>query len=152
MNWPRYFFNIARAVSGKSRDTSTKVGCVLANEENEVLSVGFNGFPMGVQDLEERYSNRSLKYKYVCHAEANAIAIAAKNGMKLNGARLFISFMPCSNCAKLLIQAGIKEINIDGESRESNDEELMKRWEEDFNFSTTMFDEAGVKLILHRND
>ena len=146
MRWSEYFFKLAETVSLKSKDPSTKVGCVLTNESNEVLSVGFNGFPKGVEDTDQRYNNRELKYKLIVHSEANAISIAAKNGIKLQDSILWINWMPCTSCAKLLIQAGVKEVNINGLSKEYNNLELQKRWSEELELSKTLFEEAGIKV------
>ena len=148
LSWPRYFFTLAESISKKSKDESTQVGCVLTNKDNEILSVGFNGFPRGVKDLKERYSNRELKYKLIVHSEMNAVAIAAKNGHRLEGSRLFIAWLPCSSCAKILIQTGITEINIDGLSKQYNNKELQERWKEEIDLSTLMFNEAGVKINI----
>ena len=73
MKWDEYFFNIAREVSGKSKDPSSKFGSVITSKDHRIMSVGFNGFSRGVKDYPRRYNNRELKYKLIVHSEENAI-------------------------------------------------------------------------------
>lgn len=148
MNWSEYFFKLAELVAAKSKDPSTKVGCVITNRQNEVLSVGFNGFPRGVKDTYDRYNNRELKYKLIVHSETNAVSIAAKNGISLDDSILWIKWHPCSTCAKMLVQAGIKVVNIDGNSKEYNDTKLRERWKEEFEIAGLIFQEAGVEVNI----
>jgi dCMP deaminase len=120
MTWDEYFIRQAMLVAEKSKDPSTKVGCVLVGEDNEILSTGFNGFPRGVEEgkfvklytpISQRWE-RPEKYKWVEHAERNAIYNAARNGIRLKNARAYLNWepIPCSDCARAFIQAGIKEI------------------------------------------
>ena len=112
-SWDIYFIDMAEFVASKSKDNSTKVGAVVVGPDNEILSTGFNGFPRGVEEVlyPERWE-RPQKYEWVIHAEANAIANAARVGISLKGSRLYVNYKmaPCSDCAALIIQAGIKEI------------------------------------------
>lgn len=113
-SWDDFFIGIAEQVSLKSKDPSTKVGCVLVGPDNEILSVGFNGFPRNVEN-EEHDSDRwerPIKYEYVEHAERNAIYNAARVGTSVKGARAYLNWhpSPCSACARGLIQAGIVEV------------------------------------------
>lgn len=140
MNWHRYFVDLATTVASKSKDPSTKVGCVLVNKDKEVLSVGYNGFPRGVQDTEERLNNRELKYPLVVHAEANAICIAAKNGARLDGASAYITHPPCRECAKLLDQAGIKAVYWE----RIVDPAMAERWVKSMEEAVAIFIEAGI--------
>lgn len=113
-SWDRWFLDLAEHVSKKSKDRSTQVGCVIVGEDNEVLSVGYNNFPRGVNDdIDERHE-RPMKYSYVEHAERNAVYNAARQGIKLNGARAYLSWggFPCEHCTRALIQSGIKEIIV----------------------------------------
>lgn len=96
-----------------SKDTSSKVGAVVVSEDvGATLSTGYNGLPIGVDDTKKERFDRPLKYEYFEHAEANAIHLAARNGVKLNGATMFITATPCAPCARAIIQAGIKKIVI----------------------------------------
>lgn len=152
MDFKEFFLNLANTVSSKSKDPSTKVGCIIATKENTVKSLGFNGFPHGVLDSEERYANRELKYKLIVHSEMNAICQAAKVGTSLNHCVLYVPWIPCSSCAKAIIQCGIDKVVIDGDSKEYNNVELTKRWEEEFKLTKMMFEESGVELeIYNRN-
>lgn len=109
-SWDTYFTGMAQFVSTKSKDPSTKVGAVIVGQNNEILSTGFNGFPRGIDEVVkvERWE-RPDKYKWVIHAEANAIANAARVGVSLEQSTLYLNFhpKPCDRCATLLIQAGI---------------------------------------------
>lgn len=112
VDWDRWFIKMAMLAAEKSKDRSTKVGCVLVGEDNEVLSIGFNGFPRGVDDsIEERYE-RPQKYEWTEHSERNAIYNAARQGIRLKGSRAYFAWMspPCADCTRALIQAGIVEL------------------------------------------
>lgn len=113
-SWDHWFLDMSYLVSQKSKDRSTQVGCVLVGDDNEVLSVGYNNFPRGVNDdIDERHE-RPVKYSYVEHAERNAIFNAARQGIRLKGARAYMYWKspPCEQCTRALIQAGIKEIIV----------------------------------------
>ena len=138
--WDIRFLDLAEHISAWSKDPSTKVGCVIVGEDRESRSTGFNGFPRGIDDDEERLHNRDLKYPLICHAEENAIMHAARIGVSLKGSVAYVTWPPCSRCARSLIQAGINEVIYrDGM-------EIPERWMDDFNTSTAMFKEAGVAV------
>lgn len=141
MKWRKRFLALAEHVSTWSRDPSTKVGAVIVNDDRQVLSLGFNGFPRGVADKEERYNDRPIKYKLIVHAEANAILNATG---PIHRYTLYTTKFPCSECTKLIIQAGISEIVIPYES--PNDESVL-RWADDRSFSKIMLEEASVRLL-----
>lgn len=136
--WDIRFLELAKHISGWSKDPSTKVGCVVVGEDREIRSTGFNGFPRGINDDEERLTDRSQKYPLICHAEENAIMHAARIGISLKGSTAFVTWPPCSRCARSLIQAGIKEI-VYPEAKE-----IPERWLEDFTISNGMLLEAGI--------
>jgi dCMP deaminase len=136
--WDIRFLELAKHISGWSKDPSTKVGCVVVGEDREIRSTGFNGFPRGINDDEERLTDRSQKYPLICHAEENAIMHAARIGISLKGSTAFVTWPPCSRCARSLIQAGIKEI-VYPETKE-----IPERWMEDFTISNGMLLEAGI--------
>jgi dCMP deaminase len=136
--WDIRFLELAKHISGWSKDPSTKVGCVVVGEDREIRSTGFNGFPRGISDDNERLTDRSQKYPLICHAEENAIMHAARIGISLKGSTAFVTWPPCSRCARSLIQAGVQEIvypETDG---------IPERWLEDFTISNGMLLEAGV--------
>ena len=143
---PLKFVPIAEAISSLSKDPSTKVGAVIIDNDSNILSTGFNGFPRGVNDLEQRYINRDIKLKYVAHAEANAIAQAARVGAKLLGSSLIVTALyPCTNCAKMIIQAGIKTIYVPTMNTESTN----IHWHEELIMSENMFNEAGIEIVVY---
>ena len=88
--WVKRFFRLANEVATWSKDPSTKVGAVIVGENKQIISQGYNGFPRGVDDTEERYNNREIKYKMVVHAEMNAILNALYNGSSVKGATLYV--------------------------------------------------------------
>lgn len=140
--WDLRFLEMAKHVASWSKDPSTKVGAVIFDGQNRVVSLGYNGFPKGVDDKPERYSDRQLKYKMVVHAEANAILFAQRS---LAGCSIATwPFMSCSACAAMLIQSGIKRCIAPRLS-----DELALRWSESCATSTMMFAEAGVDLVLY---
>ena len=138
--WDQRFIDLAFHLSGWSKDPSTKVGCVVVGEDREIRSTGFNGFPRGISDDNERLTDRAKKYPLICHAEENAIMHAARIGVSLKGNTAFVTWPPCSRCARSLIQAGIVEVVYAG------GKDIPERWIEDFTRSTGMMKEAGLKL------
>lgn len=142
MNWHTYFFTIANAVALKSKDPSSQFGAIVVDEDHNIISVGYNGFPRGVNDDPARYEDRPIKYKLVVHAEANAIAAAARRGMCLENASLYVQAMPCNECAKLIVQAGIKKVFIPNENYRS----YYERWAEACQWSEIIFREGGVEV------
>lgn len=145
MSWDEYFLDMVKLIANKSKDRSTKVGCVIVGEENEVRSTGFNGFCRGIDDEKEDRHERPAKYLWSEHAERNSIYNAAKIGISLNKCRIYISWWPCTDCSRAIIQAGIKKVIVDG--RDSKEKyEFNKRWEENITVSKEMLLEAGIKL------
>lgn len=124
-----------------SKDPHTKVGCIiLTSDFSRILSTGINGFPRGLNDnLRDRW-NRPQKYQFVCHAESNGIANAARTGTPLDGAVIVVTKFPCSNCAKLLIQSGISKVySIKGDYTDPT-------WGEDIKISEELFREVGIDV------
>ncbi len=140
--WDRRYLALAKEVSTWSKDPSTQVGAVTVGHKKEVLSQGFNGFPRGILDSQARYNERQTKYKFVVHAEMNAIYNATYSGVSLDGATLYVYGLPiCSECAKGIIQVGIKKVVIE-KCKEINN------WNESVKISEEMFSEAGVEMII----
>jgi len=136
--WDLRFIELAKHISTWSKDPSTKVGCVVVGEDREIRSTGFNGFPRGINDDIERLENREMKYPLICHAEENAIMHAARIGVSLKGSTAYVTWPPCSRCARSLIQAGVKEVVYPLEG------EIPERWLDDFTISSNMLEEAGI--------
>ncbi len=140
--WDNRYLALAKEVATWSKDPSTQVGAVTVGAKKEVLSQGFNGFPRGIKDSAERYNHRETKYRFVVHAEMNAIYNATYSGTSLDGATLYIYGLPiCSECAKGIIQVGIKKVVIE-KSKE------LDNWNESLQLSQEMFSEAGIELII----
>ena len=137
-NWDARFLELARHIAGWSKDPSTKVGCVVVGPDREIRSTGFNGFPRGIEDNADRLDDRELKYPLVCHAEENAIMHAARIGVALKGCVAYVTWPPCTRCARSLIQAGIREIVYPANLA------IPERWVQDFRTSTQMLAEAGL--------
>jgi dCMP deaminase len=137
VRWAIRFLRLAREVASWSKDPSTKVGCVITNGQNQILSLGFNGFPRGICD-DERLLSREKKYPIIVHAEANALLNATS---KLQGSIVHVwPFMPCSSCTAMLIQAGV--------SRVISIYNLNPRWAASFNLSEKLLLEAKIPLTL----
>ena len=109
--WDIRYLELAELVATWSKDPSSKIGAVAVGSKGEVLAQCYNGFPRGIHDLASRYTNREVKYKYVVHAEMNVIYNATYNGVSLDGSTIYVSGLPvCSDCAKGIIQVGIKRV------------------------------------------
>lgn len=138
--WDQRFLQMARTIAGWSKDPSTKVGAV-AVRERRILASGYNGLPTHVGDDPERLDNRELRLAMTVHAEANVIAYAARHGVCLNGASVYVfPLMTCSQCAAQLIQAGANRIIV------PNFVEPL-RWSASFDTARQMFVEAGVAVL-----
>ena len=102
ITWDEYFMGVAMLAARRSKDPNTQVGACIVSPDNIIISTGYNGLPNGCSEGEE------TKYPYVVHAELNAILNA--NGRDLRGSRLYVALFPCNECAKAIIQAGVKEV------------------------------------------
>lgn len=134
-DWDKRFLELASVVGGWSKDPSTKVGAVIVNENKQIVSMGYNGFPRGVKD-DYRLENRETKYNLIVHAEANAIIHAKES---LEGCTIYTDpFMPCSKCAGLIIQSGIKRVvSLDCDN---------PRWIENFRLAHSILTEARIEI------
>lgn len=112
IDWDEYFMAVAALAAKRSKDPHTQVGACIVNEQNKIVSTGYNGFPLGCSDDEfpwQRDGDFSMtKYAYVCHAELNAIL--NNSGQNLKACRIYVVLFPCNECAKAIIQTGIKEV------------------------------------------
>lgn len=139
LSWDEYFMGIAILSSYRSKDPNTQVGACIVNEKNRIMSMGYNGLPAGCDDDEfpwEREGDElDTKYPYVCHAELNAIL--NNRGANLENCRIYVALFPCNECAKAIIQSGIKEVvYLSDKYAESTNVRASKR----------MFTAAGVKM------
>ena len=139
ISWDEYFMGIALLSSKSSKDPSTQVGACIVNENKKIMSVGYNGFPHGCSDDEfpwERSGNSEIdtKYPFVCHAELNAILNNA--GASLKDCSIYVALFPCNECAKAIIQSGIKKVLYLSDKYKDTD---------GVKASKKMFDAAGVE-------
>ena len=138
--WNVRFLQMAQLISNWSKDTSTKVGCVIVAPDKTILSLGYNGFPRGVDDTKIARNKRPTKYEFYVHAEENALLNAGKNGTRLDGGILFVTMPPCTRCAGSIIQSGIKEVIYMAPDTMPN----IPGWRDNLKYSFEMFNEAGV--------
>jgi len=110
ISWDEYFMGVAKLAARRSKDPSTQVGACVVSPENIIISTGYNGMPHGCSDDEFPWGREGeeTKYPYVVHAELNAILNA--NGRDLRGSRVYVALFPCNECAKAIIQSGVKEV------------------------------------------
>ena len=138
LSWDSYFMGIAMLSAQRSKDPGTQVGACIVDDNNKIMSVGYNGFPHGCDDDEFPWDRSGdefdTKYPYVCHAELNAIL--NNGGRNLKGCKIYVALFPCNECAKAIIQSGIKEVMF-----------LSDKYKDSLNNreSRRMFDAAGVK-------
>lgn len=136
--WRRRFHELALHVAQWSKDPSTKVGAVVVDWDRRVIGMGYNGFPRGVDDTEERYATKSVKYKLVVHAEANAILNSTSS---VRDKMIVTTRYPCSDCAKLIVQSGLLYLATPAPVTDGH-------WAEDAHFSKTILTEGGLEVHL----
>ena len=139
ISWDEYFMGVALLSGRRSKDPNTQVGCCIVSQDNKILSMGYNGLPTGCSDDEfpwvrEGDNPLETKYVYTVHSELNAIL--NYRGGSLEGAKLYVSLFPCNECAKAIIQAGIKEVIYDSTKSKGTPSVCA---------SMRMFDAAGVR-------
>ncbi len=136
--WDKRYLGLAEEIASWSKDPSTQIGAVAIGAKGQVLSQGYNGFPRGIEDHSWRLDDRTTKYKYVVHAEMNCIYNATYNGVSLQGATIYIHGLPvCHECAKGLIQAGIKRVVYQAD-------EIPEKWKESNQLTIELFSEANI--------
>ena len=142
ISWDEYFMGVARLSGMRSKDPNSQVGACIVSEDNKILSMGYNGFPMGCSDDEFPWAREGeeldMKYLYVVHSELNAIL--NYRGGSLEGAKLYVSLFPCNECAKAIIQSGIKTIVYDDDKYHDLPSTVASR---------RMLDAAGVRYYRY---
>lgn len=145
--WSLRYLNLAKEVSTWSKDPSTKVGAISVGNKGQIISQGFNGFPRGVNDSDQRLNNKEQKYKYVVHGEMNCIYNACHNGSSLKDSTLYVYGLPiCSECAKGVIQVGVAKVIM------QHPKSITSKWSESFNLTSEMFNEANVQYLRYDED
>ena len=147
ISWDEYFMGVAMLSGMRSKDPNSQVGACIVSDDNKILSMGYNGFPKGCSDDEFPWAREGdslhTKYFYVTHSELNAIL--NYRGGSLEGAKLYVSLFPCNECAKSIIQSGIKEVIYLSDKYHDTDSCIASR---------RLFDECGVtyrQLVLDNN-
>ena len=149
LSWDEYFMGIAKLSALRSKDPSTKVGACIVSSDNRILSMGYNGTPNGFDDQDFPWDREghalNTKYLYVCHAELNAILNFRGHKRDFEGAKIYVALFPCNECAKAIIQSGIKEVMYLSDKYKDQD---------NFKASKILFDKCNVKyreLIVEKN-
>lgn len=146
MEWLKYFTNIAEQVKERSKDQNTKIGVVVVGQNKQIISTGYNSFPRGINDDVSERQERPEKYYWMAHAETNSIINCALNGVSTKGAIMYMTCgVPCTDCARNIINAGIIEIWCKDECTTKNPE----KWHEHSKRSVQMFEEAGIKINFY---
>lgn len=144
ISWDEYFMAVAHLAGMRSKDPHTQVGACIVSPDNKILSIGYNGFPRGCADdvfpwARDGESVQDTKYAYVTHGELNAIL--NYRGGSLEGTKLYVSLFPCNECAKAIIQAGIRTVVYSCDKYDGTPENLA---------SKRMFDAAGVQYVTYQ--
>ena len=145
ISWDEYFMGIAKLAAMRSKDPGTQVGACIVGEDNKILSIGYNGFPRGISDDEfpwarEAESDLDTKYMYVTHAELNAILNF--RGGSLAGAKIYVTLFPCNECAKAIVQSGIRTMIYESDKYADQNKFIASRM---------ILKTAGVELIEYKN-
>ena len=139
ISWDEYFMGVALLAAERSKDPNTRVGACIVDDQNRILSTGYNGFPQGCSDDDFPWNRDETegetKYKFVVHAELNAILNT--RGKSLAGSRLYVGLFPCHECAKAIIQAGIREVIYLSDKYFGTESTVASR---------RMLDAAGIRL------
>lgn len=142
LTWDEYFMSVAKLSAMRSKDPSTQVGACIVGCDNRILSIGYNGTPNGYDDKAFPWAREGnpldTKYLYVCHAEMNAILNYRGSRKDLEGAKIYVDLFPCNECAKMIIQSGIKEVIYLNDKYKDTDEVIA---------SKRLFDTCGVKYM-----
>ena len=140
LSWDEYFMGVAKLSALRSKDPNTQVGACIVSDDNRILSIGYNGAPNGFDDKyfpwDREGNNLDTKYFYVCHAEMNAILNFRGTKKDLENAKIYVDLFPCNECAKIIIQSGIKEVVYLSDKYADSDNNIASR---------KLFDCCGVK-------
>lgn len=142
-SWDRRWIDLARLVASWSKDDSTKCGAVIVGPRNVLVSLGWNGFPRGINDDVAERRQRPQKYLWSEHAERNAIYNAAASGAKTEGCRMYLTWFPCCSCARGIIQSGLSELVC------TQPDLTLPVWGEDFRTASEILTEAGLPLRFY---
>lgn len=143
ISWDEYFMGIAALSALRSKDPNSQVGACIVSEDNKILSMGYNGFPIGCSDELFPWAREgdtlNTKYAYVVHSELNAILNYC--GGSLQGTKIYVTLFPCNECAKAIIQAGIKTVIYDSDKYDGTPANIV---------SKKLLETAGVKVVKYK--
>ena len=139
-HWPARFMELAFHVAEWSKDPSTKVGAVIVDAKRRIVSMGYNGFPRGVRDSQERLEDRPVKYLHVVHAELNAILNSTR--VDMDDCILYVTHVPCTGCAKAIIQSGIKKVFVATAAAKG-----LEGWQAEQLTARDMMKESGITMF-----
>ena len=140
--WDTRWLGLARHIGTWSKDQSRQVGCVIVGSANQILTAGYNGFVRGIDDNRNDRRERPAKYDWTEHAERNAIYNAARAGIALQGATMYLPWFPCAPCARAIVQVGLKTLVAIKPTAED------PQWDDQFEISAMLLQEAGVEVRL----
>ena len=151
ISWDEYFMGIALLSGERSKDPNSQVGACIVSPDNKILSIGYNGFPIGCSDDEIPWDREGdfvdTKYPYVCHSELNAIL--NYTGSTLKQSRIYVTLFPCNECAKAIIQSGLKEvIYMSDKYKDTDSVKVSKKMLDMAGVKYTQYKSKGVKLEL----
>ena len=142
-SWDSYYLEICKVVAARSKDPNTQIGCVVVGPAHEIRTTGYNSFPRGIRDDVPERLVRPTKYLWIEHAERNAICNAARCGTALEHCTIYVEIMPCMDCARAIVQAGIVEVVVSAERIQQYSSEF---YNQQFGHTETLFAEAGIKV------
>lgn len=142
ISWDEYFAGLLAQVAVKSKDPNTKIGALIVGPDKEIRSTGYNSFPRGLDDNVRERMERPEKYYWIEHAERNAIYNAARCGTTLKGCTVYVNSVPCIDCARGIVQAGIGEVVVCDSAAADHKE----RWEHSYTRTEQLLKECGVNV------
>jgi dCMP deaminase len=142
-SWDDYYLSTCKIVATRSKDPNTQIGCVIVGPAHEIRTTGYNSFPRGIRDDVPERLVRPAKYLWIEHAERNAICNAARCGTALEGCTIYVEVMPCMDCARAIVQAGISEVVVSGERMKQYSSDY---YDEHFRMAEVLLQEAGVRV------
>jgi len=148
-DWDQLYITLCYLVGMRSRDDMTHVGAVITDEDNVLVSTGYNSLPRNIEvDKDGKRVSRENgeKYYWIEHAERNAIYNAARRGTQLKGCKIYVPWLPCTDCARAIIQTGISEVVVHRNGQDFYDKHTDGKWADQHRRTTEMFLEAGVRL------
>jgi len=144
-DWDQYYMDICKVVASRSKDPNTQIGCVVVGPNHEIRSTGYNSFPRGIRDDVAERLVRPAKYLWIEHAERNAICNAARMGTPTEACTIYVEIMPCMDCARAIVQAGIIHVVVAAARMKQYSSDY---YNEHFGLTEVLFSEAGVGVRL----